>query len=92
MWVRTKNVWIFAEGGFQKTLVHTSNANPWFWRVRNVKEKVKEDLLAEGKHLEKRQDSIQYDMKLSGVHKRTGHFSLALCNHIIFNKKKLHKA
>lgn len=52
--------WIFSKGGLQRTLVYTSNANPWFWRVRNIKEKVKEDLLPEGKHLENktRQDSV----------------------------------
>lgn len=57
MWVRMKNIWIFAERGFQRSLVHTSNANPGFWKVRNIKEKVKEDLLVEGQHLEKRQET-----------------------------------
>lgn len=58
---------------FKRTLVYTSNANPWFWRVRNIKEKVKEDLLAEGKHLEKRQERIKlqtvftYDIRGQGI-------------------------
>lgn len=56
-----KNIWIFTVCGFLTTLVHTSNADPWFWKVRNVKEKVKEDLIVEGKHLEKKtKDRIQF--------------------------------
>lgn len=60
MWVKMKNIWIFAERGFPRTLVHTSNANPGFWKVRNIKENVKQDLLAEGQHLgkDRRQNSV----------------------------------
>lgn len=49
VWAKTEYTGIFTEWGFQRILVDTSNANPWFWRVMNIKVKV---FLAEGKHID----------------------------------------